>query len=186
MVVYRGWERNNPRTWIVLLTWLSIHGADIPDIEERPGFPEAVRSIALASEWIGEWEQTPGLCVVRDLRCRCEGMPSVAVLVVMPPEVWLDRERMWAADHVCWLEQRQEVASSPREWWFYQDWIDESKRLQRLYYAISYAHCYLRQKAPLVDIRELLGEAEQIIGWADLRVGRLPPVVPVWRFQRIE
>lgn len=173
--------------WAILLTWAAIYGdGPIPEgLGQRPEVPLIVRQIALAEEWIGTGEVTPSLEDARHFCFTLKGTPRSWELDRFPPEEWLDSEIRFARAHIEWLEARRDLAWHGWERDRLDEWIEDSRRLIELYRAVSYAHWYRRQRGNWHLMRENLAGVRVTLGEVDWRAGRLPPVVPLWRFQRL-
>lgn len=112
----------------------------------------------------------PLLCVLWSLP---EPWPPAEDLHRFPPKAIVDQNVTFAEKHIRWLE-------SQRDWHKGRDvdgWLWEAREclaswteLQRCHYASS--------------TREKLHDLKWRLGWADYSAGRMPPPVPLWRFER--
>lgn len=175
-------------SWVILLAWSAVYGGGEvpPGVECRPGFAQAVRSIAICEELIGDWEQTPTAAEARSLLLACEGLPRTWCLANMPPEAWLDEQLSFAGKHRDWLTEQMAAEVPGSRLWRLEEWASDARVLHQIYSEVSNAHCDLRGRwRPLVSIRERLGRVRDMIGAEALERGELPPVVPLWRFRRV-
>ena len=174
--------------WAILLAWATIHGnGPIPEgLDCRPDITLAVRAIALREEWIAPAEETPTLGFARGLRLALAGTPRAHDLDRFPSEEWLDQEIRFGVLHIEWLES-QYALSSPGSWrqQHVAEWLAEARLLVGLYRDVSYAHWYRRQSNHMGTLRDNLSSARRVMGAEKWQQGVLPPVVPLWRFQRL-
>lgn len=173
--------------WVVLWAWLSVVG-DVtppPGWEASPGAAQALFAVGVAEELVNPLEcGTFTVEELRGLRRQLAGAPMIRVLDNYPTEGHLDEQVMFASRHIDWLKGQQSVApwSLVHDW---QMWIEEAEAIRGVYRNLSYSRFYLRTGHTMREVRELLRDAREVIGLADLEKGILPPVVPLWRFRRL-
>jgi len=78
------------------------------------------------------------------------------------------------------MEIRQAV--EPVHWWEYQEAVQEADRLYQIWDSVRDARCgyyYITVR------RQALKKLQDLLGFDAYAAGRLPPHVPLWRFQSI-
>lgn len=172
---------------------LSLLGAVGARLERLPADCPAVRQWFEEQELLDRGE--PQHCLSHLLwRYRtCSHLPRLSLLDRYPSEQWLDEQIKFANGHIEYLERQRELATSAARQQYLDEWIEEANWLRELYRELSWAACHRdwsRRCAETDWSRALLGRnrletVQRMIGKEALEQGLLPPVVPLWRFQRV-
>lgn len=171
--------------WVILWAWLALHspvpGDNLIAKECLPGFDVAIHQIAIKEELMSKDEAYYSLDTLRDYEQRLRDAPPYWCVQVQPSYAYLEEQLAFAYNHMEWLEGQIDLYGMKQ----YGEWYNDVERRQSAYSNLSLAVFYAKHKSGMINVRENLKYARDILGEDAIRTGVLPPIVPLNYFKRI-
>lgn len=169
--------------WVGVACHLLVAGG--ARLERLPADCPAVKQWFIDEELLGPDEAYYPLSRLLHRYRTCSGLPRPGLIDRYPSEQWLDEQIRFASGHIEYLESQRALTTTPSRQTHLDEWIAEANWLREVYRELSWSAYHRQRTRCVVAVRQRLGTVQEMIGREALEQGLLPPVVPLWRFQRV-